>query len=205
MKKLSALFMSALLILLSGCGIVVNEYVTRNNSYDFDPSDKTIFLSLVNHDDWILEGNEIFEKELHSLAANLLRENGFTLTETKNKSRYSFILTVGSELREEPVHSYTTTEFKKVQLESGEEVKVPVPKTHVSGGGRYRAVIICGSCFDVESGKQVFYERTSTTMEGQWKLLELVGSRGYTVEDMYKEPVRKIMQNFFINFSEPIK
>ena len=201
MKKLLALFMFALLIFLSGCGIVVNEYVTRNNSYGFDPSDKTIFLSLVNHDDWILEGNEIFEKKLHSLATDLLKENGFTLKETKAESRYFFILTVGSELKKEPVRTFATTEYKKVELESGEEVKVPVTSTHVGGGGTIRTVIMSGSCFDVETGKQVFYERTSTIMEGQWKLLELFGSHGYTVEDMYKIPVNKIMQNFLMNFN----
>ena len=201
MKKLSTLFMFALLIFLSGCGIVVSEYVTRDNSYNFDPSDKTILFSLVNHDDWILKGNEIFEKKLHSLAANLLRENGFTLTQTKNKSRYLFILTVGSELRREPEHSYTTTEFKDIHQKNGKVVKVPVSQSHVSRGYSYRAVIIFGSCFDVETGKQVFYERTSTIMEGQWKLFELFGSHGYTVEDMYKIPVNKIIQNFLMNFN----
>lgn len=193
MKKLSALFIFVLLIFLSGCGPIVREYVTQDNSYNFDPNDKTVLLSIVNNDTWILQGNEIFEKKLHSLATALLREHGFTLTNIKNKSHYLFLLTVGSEIKRQPVRSYTTTETKRV-YPSGD--LVDVPKTHVTGGGSYRTVIVSGSCFDGKTGKQVFYERTSTTM------LNLAKLRGYTAEDMYKKPVSKIMQSFLRNFIE---
>ncbi|MBW1796454.1 MAG: hypothetical protein JRJ38_18890 [Deltaproteobacteria bacterium] len=191
------IFFSVLLIFLSGCGPAVRQYVTIDDSYDFDPNDKIIFLSITNHDNWILQGNKIFEKELYSLAANLLKENGFIVTDMKNSSKYLFILTLGSEIGEQPVYSYTTTETQ-VDVYGGGGLK-ETPKTHVGGGGSYRAVIISGSCFESETGKQVFFERTSTTM------LNLDRLFGYTAEDMYKRPIIKIMQNLLKNFNEQTK
>jgi hypothetical protein len=71
-----------------------------------------------------------------------------------------------------------------------------VPKTHVTGGGSYHAVIVSGSCFDSQTDKQVFFERTST------KMLNLDRLFGYTAEDMYKKPIKKIMESFLSNFNE---
>lgn len=147
----------------------------------------------MNHDDWILQGNEIFEKELFSLAKNILKENGFTLTNMKNSSRYLLILIIGSEIGQQPVYSYTTKETQ-VDVYGGSGLK-ETPKTHVTGGGSYRAVIVSCSCFDSGTGRQVFFERTSTTM------LNLDRLFGYTAEDMYKRPIKKIMQNFLKNFN----
>jgi hypothetical protein len=190
--------LSIVLIFLSSCGPTVRQYVTLDNSYNFDPNDKTIFLSIINHDNWILQGNEIFQKELSSLAANVLKANGFILTDTKNSSKYLFTLTFGSETRQQPIHSYTTKETQGI-YQDGKLVNVPVSKTHVGGGGSYRAVIISGFCFESHTGKQVFFERTSTTM------LNLDRLFGYTSEDMYKRPIKKIMQNFLRNFNEQTK
>ena len=190
------IFFSALLIFLSGCGPAVRQYVIRDNSYNFDSTDKTVFLSIINCDNWILQGNKIFEKELYSLAANLFKENGFTLAD-KNSSKYLFILTFGSEIGNESVYSYTTTETQ-VDVYGGGGLK-ETPKTHVAGGGSYRAVIVAGSCFESQTKRQVFFERTSTTM------LNLDRLFGYTAEDMYKRPIKKIMQNFFRNFNEQTK
>lgn len=195
MKKLSTLLIFAWFISLSGCGPIVRKYVIQDNSYNFDPNDKTILLSMINNDTWILQGNEILEKKLHSLAVELLRKNGFTLTSIKNKSHYLFVLNVGSEKRKQPVYSHTTQETKM----TSEGGFVQVPKTHVGGGGTYTAVIISGSCIDVETGKQVFYERTSTTMINLARLL------GSTREDMYKKPVGKIIQSFLRNFNKQTK
>ncbi|MBW1614829.1 MAG: hypothetical protein JRJ57_12930 [Deltaproteobacteria bacterium] len=191
------IFFSALLIFLSGCGPAVRQYVIRDNSYNFDSNDKTVFLSIINRDNWILQGNKILEKELYSLAANLLKENGFTLTDMKNSSKYLFILILGSEIGQESVYSYTTTETQ-VDIYGGGGLK-ETPKTHVAGGGSYRAVIVSGSCFESGTKNQVFFERTSTTM------LNLDRLFGYTAEDMYKRPIKKIMQNFFRNFNEQTK
>ncbi len=188
------IFFSALLIFLSACGPAVRQYVIRDNSYNFDSTDKTVFLSLINCDNWILQGNKIFEKELYSLAANILKENGFILTDMKNNSKYLFILTFGSEIGQESVYSYTTTETQ-VDVYGGGGLK-ETPKTHVAGGGSYHAVIVTGSCFDSETKRQVFFERTSTTM------LNLDRLFGYTPEDMYKCPIKKIMQDFLENFNE---
>ena len=188
---------AALLIFLSSCGPTVKEYVTRDNSYYFDKNNKTIFLSIVNHDDWILKGNKIFEKELFSLAENILKENGFTLTNMKNRSRYLLVLIIGSEIGHQPIYSYTTKETQ-VDVYGGGGLKES-PETHVTGGGSYRAVIVSCSCFDLEIGRQVFFERTSTTMLNFDRLF------GYTVEDMYKEPVKKIMQKFLKTFKEQSK
>jgi len=188
------IFFSALLIFLSACGPAVRQYVIRDNSYNFDSTDKTVFLSLINCDNWILQGNKIFEKELYSLAANILKENGFILTDMKNNSKYLFILTFGSEIGQESVYSYTTTKTQ-VDVYGGGGLK-ETPKTHVAGGGSYHAVIVTGSCFDSETKRQVFFERTSTTM------LNLDRLFGYTPEDMYKCPIKKIMQDFLENFNE---
>lgn len=190
------IFFSALLIFLSGCGPAVRQYVIRDNSYNFDSTDKTVFLSITNRDNWILQGNKIFEKELYSLAANLLKENGFILTDM-NSSKYLFILTFGSEIGQESVYSYSTTETQ-VDVYGGGGLK-ETPKTHVAGGGSYRAVIVAGSCFESETKRQVFFERTSTTM------LNLDRLFGYTAEDMYKCPIKKVMQNFLRNFNEQTK
>jgi len=151
----------------------------------------------VNHDDWILKGNKIFEKELFSLAENILKENGFTLTNMKNRSRYLLVLIIGSEIGHQPIYSYTTKETQ-VDVYGGGGLKES-PETHVTGGGSYRAVIVSCSCFDLEIGRQVFFERTSTTMLNFDRLF------GYTVEDMYKEPVKKIMQKFLKTFKEQSK
>ena len=193
---LNFIFFSALLIFLSGCGPAVRQYVIRDNSYNFDSTDKTVFLSIINCDNWILQGNKIFEKELYSLAANLFKENGFTLAD-KNSSKYLFILTFGSEIGNESVYSYTTTETQ-VDVYGGGGLK-ETPKTHVAGGGSYRAVIVAGSCFESQTKRQVFFERTSTSM------LNLDRLFGYTAEDMYKCPINKIMRNFFRNFNEQTK
>ena len=191
------IFFSTLLIFLSSCGPAVRQYAIRDNSYNFDSTDKTVFLSIINRDNWILQGNEIFEKELYSLAASLLKENGFTLTDMKNSSKYLFILTFGSKIGQESVYSYTTTETQ-VDVYGGGGLK-ETPKTHVAGGGSYRAVIVAGSCFESETKRQVFFERTSTTM------LNLDRLFGYEAEDMYKCPIKNIMQNFFRNFNEQTK
>ncbi|MBW1613149.1 MAG: hypothetical protein JRJ57_04070 [Deltaproteobacteria bacterium] len=188
----------SLVIFLYSCGPAVRQYVTRDNSYNFESNNnKTIFLSIRNHDDWILQGNEIFKKELFSLAENILKENGFTLIDTKNSSRYIIILTIGSEKGQQPVHSYTTKETQ-VDVYGGGGLK-ETPTTHVTGGGSYHAVIVSCSCFDSETDRQVFFERTSTTM------LNLDRLFGYTAEDMYKRPIKKIMQNFLKNFDEQSK
>ena len=190
------IFFSALLIFLSGCGPAVRQYIIRDNSYNFGSTDKTVFLSIINRDNWILQGNKIFEKELYSLAANLLKENGFILTDM-NSSKYLFILTFGSEIGQESVYSYSTTETQ-VDVYGGGGLK-ETPKTRVAGGGSYRAVIVAGSCFESETKRQVFFERTSTTM------LNLDRLFGYTAEDMYKCPIKKVMQNFLRNFNEQTK
>ena len=186
-----------LLIFLSSCGPSVRQYVTRDNSYHFNSNDKTLYLSIINRDNWILQGNEIFEKELYSLAANLLKENGFTLTDTKDISQYLLALTIESEIGQQPVHSYTTKETQ-VDVYDGGGLK-ETPKTHVTGGGSYRAVIVSCSCFDSGTKRQVFFERTSTTM------LNLDRLFGYAAEDMYKRPIKKIMQDFLKNFKEQTK
>ena len=187
-----------LLVFFWSCGPAVRQYVTRDNSYNFyENNDKTICLSVKNHDDWILQGNEILEKELYSLAANLLKENGFTLTDTKDSSQYLLTLTIGSEIGQQPVHSYATKETQ-VDVYGGGNLK-ETPKTHVTGGGSYRAVIVSCSCFDSGTKRQVFFERTSTTM------LNLDRLFGYTAEDMYKRPIKKIMQDFLKNFKEQTK
>jgi len=188
---------NTLFIFLISCGPAVKQNVFRDNSYNFDSINKTVFLSIINNDKWILEGNKIFEKELYSLAANLLKENGFTLTDMKNSSKYLFILTFGSEIGKESVHSYTTTKTQ-VDVFSDGGLK-QTPETHVASGGSYRAVIVSGSCFESETKRQVFFERTSTTMLNLDKLF------GYKVEDMYKRPISKIMQNFLRNFNEQTK
>jgi hypothetical protein len=181
------IFFIALFIFLSSCGPRVKQYVIRDNSYNFDSTDKTVFLSIINDDKWILQGNKIFEKELYSLAGNLLKEKGFNLADEKN-SKYSFILTFGSAIGHQPVRSYTTT-TTQVDVFGGGGLK-QTPKTHVTGGGSYRAVIVVGSCFDLETRRQVFFERTSTTMLNLDKLI------GYAVEDMYKRPIYEILENF---------
>lgn len=189
-------FCSFLIFFLS-CGPAVKQYVIRDNSYHFDSNNKTIFLSIINRDDWILQGNKIFEKEVFSLAKNILKENGFTLTNMKNSSRYLLILTIGSEIGQQPVYSYTTKETE-VDVYGGGGLK-QTPKTHVAGGGSYRAVIVSCSCIDSGTGRQVFFERTSTTM------LNLDRLFGYSAEDMYKRPIQKIMQNLLKNFNEQTK
>lgn len=190
------IFISMLLIFLSGCGPAVRQYVIRDNLYNFDSTDKTVFLSITNRDNWILQGNKIFEKELYSLAANLLKENGFILADM-NSSKYLFILTFGSEIGQQAVYSYTTKETQ-VDVYGGGGLK-ETPKTHVAGGGSYHAVIVTGSCFESETKRQIFFERTSTTM------LNLDRLFGYTAEDMYKCPIKKVMQNFLKNSNEQTK
>lgn len=177
-----------LMLFVAGCGPTVSRNISKDRSYKFNKNDKTVLLSIINHDNWILEGNNIFENELYSLAASLLGENGFTITNTNKESKYLFVLNIGSEVGQKSIYSYTTTETQ-VDVYGGGGLK-ETPKTHVAGGGTYRAVIVSGACFESETKRQVFFERTSTTMLNFDRLF------GYTAEDMYRKPVVKIIRNF---------
>lgn len=176
---------------LAGCGPSVKEYVTRDESFIFGQKDITVCVGIVNEDTWILGQNNILEKELFEIAEGLLKQNGFVISNNTDDSEYAFILTFSTEIGHAPVTSSTTMRTE-VDVYGGGGL-TQVPHTNVHGGGTYHAIIVSGACFDCKTGKQIFYERTSTTMMNLDKWL------GYDVEDMYREPVKKILLNFVKN------